>query len=146
MKSSASVDPARHSARAHSPEIQETELAIASTSAAVTHQPAPDPALSPLGRAPVRRSGGPTLGALLARPEQDAQAVVSQPVTSANATTATLARLRRQLASDNARTIAPELAADLISRLRPMKSPGTTDVHARAARMRIWPAASANRM
>lgn len=58
MKSSASVDPASRSARTHSPEIQETELAIASTSAAVIPQSAPDPALSPLGRAPVRRNSG----------------------------------------------------------------------------------------
>lgn len=62
MKSSASVDSASRSAGSHLPEIQETELATASTSAAVTHQSAPDPALSPLGRAPVRRSGANTLG------------------------------------------------------------------------------------
>ncbi|MCF5965432.1 type III secretion system effector protein, partial [Xanthomonas perforans] len=133
MKSSASVDSASRSAGSHLPEIQETELATASTSAAVTHQSAPDPALSPLGRAPVRRSGANTLGALLARPEQDAQALVPQPATSSNATKATLARLRQQLASDDARAIAPDLAADLISRLRPMKSPGTTGAQARAA-------------
>ncbi|QOY22428.1 type III secretion system effector protein [Xanthomonas citri] len=133
MKSSASVDPASRSARTHSQEIQETELAIPSTSAAVIHQSSPDPALSPLGRAPVRRSSGTTLGALLASPEQDAQALAPQPATSSNAATATLARLHRQLASDNARTIAPELAADLITRLRPMKSPGTTGAQARAA-------------
>ncbi|WP_258072044.1 type III secretion system effector XopN [Xanthomonas arboricola] len=133
MKSSASVDPASRSARTHSQEIQETELAIPSTSAAATHQSSPDPALSPLGRAPVRRSSGTTLGAPLASPEQDAQALAPQPATSSNAATATLARLHRQLASDNARAIAPELAADLISRLRPMKSPGTTGAQARAA-------------
>lgn len=52
MKSSASVDPASRSARTHSQEIQETELAVPSTSAGLPTNPRLIPHSAHLGARP----------------------------------------------------------------------------------------------
>ncbi len=90
MKSSTSVDPASRSTGTYSPKIQEPkirqmELASAPPSATSRIDSAPDPALSPLGRAPVRRSSGKTPGAPSADPEKGAQAFGVQPPASSSA-------------------------------------------------------------
>ena len=133
MKPNASVNPIARSEGGHSQEIQELEPPSTPFPSAITPDCATDPTLSQLGRAPVRRSSSATLGALLTRPERDTEPLFPQPVTSASSTKTTLARLRWQLTCDNARPIAPDLAAELISRLRPMQAPGTTGAQARAA-------------
>ncbi|XUP29159.1 type III effector protein XopAB [Xanthomonas axonopodis pv. vasculorum] len=89
MKSSASVDPASRSTGTYSPKIQEPEirqmeLASAPPSATSRIDSAPDPAFSPLGRAPVRHSSGKTPGAPSADPEKGAQAFGVQPPASSS--------------------------------------------------------------
>lgn len=100
MKPAASLDPASRSTGTYTtkiqePEIRQTELANAPPCATCRIDSARDPALSPLGRAPVRRSSGMTPGAPLAGPGKDAQALGLQPLMSSSEAEATSAPQRQ---------------------------------------------------
>ncbi|PPV07525.1 putative type III effector protein XopN class [Xanthomonas bromi] len=123
MKTSVSVDSSSRSAMPAAPEIRDVASSSAGTCLDVRTDVAHDPALSPLRSPPARRSSETTLATLPAITDPESRALAPQPVVSADTATTTLARLHRQLIQDDARPIAADLAADLISRLRPMKAP-----------------------
>ncbi|UTS74093.1 type III secretion system effector protein [Xanthomonas hortorum] len=58
---------------------------------------------------------------------------IPQPVMPSHHGGASLVRLKEKLAADNLRPVEPQLAAELINKIRPMKLPDTTGVQERAA-------------
>ncbi|KGE53671.1 type III secretion system effector XopN [Xanthomonas axonopodis pv. vasculorum] len=115
-------------------EIQEEAPPHASPS----HPPAPsEGALSMLSRRPSNR--GKVAADVTASASQSASHLrsvelqVSQPAMSPDPGKASLVRLKQQLAADNQRPVEPQLAAELINKIRPMKLPGATGPQERAA-------------
>ncbi|PPV05589.1 putative type III effector protein XopN [Xanthomonas bromi] len=97
----------------------------------------PDAALSMLSRRPSKRGKEPADAAAHASQTASQANVVdlqvSQPATSSNPATASLVRLKEQLAADKQRPVEPQLAAELINKVRPMKLPDATGPEERAA-------------
>ncbi|MCC4634976.1 MULTISPECIES: type III secretion system effector XopN [Xanthomonas] len=137
MKTAASASQLNRSASSSSPTIHEIEEE-ASPNASPSHSDAPpDDALTGLSRRPSKR-GKQTESATALTPQTashldavDLQ--VSQPAVSWSPNKERLTRLKQKLAADKLRTVDPQLAADLINKIRPMKLQGSADEKERAA-------------
>ncbi|CAD7712785.1 hypothetical protein LMG31886_02720 [Xanthomonas hydrangeae] len=137
MKPAASANPINRPVSVSTAGTHEIEEE-ASPHASPSHSSAqPEGALSMLSRRPSKRGKEPADAA--AHASQTASHVnvvdlqVSQPATSANPVTTSLVRLKEQLAADKQRPVEPQLAAELVNKMRPMKLPDATGPQERAA-------------
>lgn len=137
MKPAASANPINRPVSVSTAGTHEIEEE-ASPHASPSHSSAqPEGALSMLSRRPSKRGKEPADAA--AHASQTASHVnvvdlqVSQPATSANPVTTLLVRLKEQLAADKQRPVEPQLAAELVNKMRPMKLPDATGPQERAA-------------
>ncbi|WOB51874.1 type III secretion system effector protein [Xanthomonas hydrangeae] len=137
MKPAASANPINRPVSVSTAGTHEIEEE-ASPHASPSHSSAqPEGALSMLSRRPSKRGKEPADAA--AHASQTASHVnvvdlqVSQPATSSNPVTTSLVRLKEQLAADKQRPVEPQLAAELVNKMRPMKLPDATGPQERAA-------------
>ena len=137
MKPAASANPPSRTVSASSAHIHEIEEE-ASQDASPSHSDAqPSGPLTKLSSRPNKR-GKETADATAdafhtASHLHTVGLQISQPVMPSHPGKASLVRLKEKLADDNNRAVEPQLAAELINKVRPMKLPDTTGVQERAA-------------
>lgn len=137
MKPAASANPPSRTVSASSAHIHEIEEE-ASQDASPSHSDAqPGGPLTKLSSRPNKRgkeTADATADAFHTASHLDAVGLqISQPVMPSHPGKASLVRLKEKLADDNNRAVEPQLAAELINKVRPMKLPDTTGVQERAA-------------
>ncbi|MCC8617743.1 type III secretion system effector protein [Xanthomonas vesicatoria] len=128
VKTTGSANPFKRSASTLSPSLHEIEEASQDGSPeGALPMPSPRPSKRSRQSAPARVPTPQTANRPGATELQVSQPALSPPGT------ASLVRLKETLAADNLRPVEAELAAELINKIRPMKSPVTTGTHGRAA-------------